>query len=74
MRNIRVDFTHIPEALEGNEVIILRKQGEASIPLEEIAGMELTHCEKIVCWTGECPLYIKTDEKKVPNKLNNNLL
>ncbi len=38
MDNIVLDVDHIPEATEGDEVVLIGRQGEAQITAEEVAG------------------------------------
>ena len=48
-----VDITHIPDATELDEVVLLGSQGENSIDADEIAGLADTISYEIICSVGK---------------------
>ena len=48
-----IDLTDLPEARVGDEVVLFGEQGEASLPLEEVARLSETIPYEIMCTIGK---------------------
>lgn len=52
MDQIMVDLTQAPEAMPGDEVVLLGRQGDGEIGADDLAGLIGTSCYEIACATG----------------------
>ncbi len=53
MDHLMVDVTHIPGVAQGDEVVLLGKQGEQEISADELAGLLGTINYEVVCMVSE---------------------
>ena len=44
-----VEVTHIPDVAPHDEVVIIGRQGDAELPVEEVAAHAQTICYEVLC-------------------------